>query len=211
MGPLGEEKRRDRVYSEEEIRKLWSGFESEPQPFEGVYKMLFITGQRLGETRQMKWEHIQGKTWVIPKEETKASRTHYVPLSNFALEILEEMKRLNGTSEYVFESTAKRGCPINWLQHSAKRVRDESKVSDFRIHDLRRIAASFMAKSGVSRTVLGKILNHKGLAGDDKVTAIYDRHEYMQEKRVALQNWAHLLRSIISERKVTANIYYIGR
>lgn len=208
--PLGEENRRDRVYSEKEIRDLWGGFETEPQPFEAVYKMLLITGQRLGETRRMKWVHIQGRTWVIPKEETKASRTHYVPLSNFALEILEEMKYLNGDSESVFESTAKRGNPINWLQHSAGRVREESKVSDFRIHDLRRTAASFMAKSGVTRTVLGKILNHKGLAGDDKVTAIYDRHEYMQEKRVALQNWAHLLRSIISERKVNANIYYIG-
>lgn len=56
-----------------------------------------------------------------------------------------------------------------------------------------------MAKLGIERTVLGKILNHKGLAGDGQVTAIYDRHSYMGEKREALNLWSTNLRKILDE------------
>jgi integrase len=208
--PLGEENTRDRVYSEKEIAELWKAFELENTPFQQVFKMLLITGQRLGETRRMKWTDINNDTWIIPEEETKAKRTHYVPLSEFALELLEEMKEINGDSDYVFQSTAKVNEPIGWLQHSAVRVSKASKVTDFRIHDLRRTSASFMAKMGVNRTVLGKVLNHKGLAGDSKVTAVYDRHDYMNEKRVALENWTIHLKGIINGAETKANVYKIG-
>jgi len=206
--PLGEENTRDRVYSEKEIIELWKAFELENTPFQQVFKMLLITGQRLGETRRMKWADINNDTWIIPEEETKAKRTHYVPLSEFALELLEEMKEINSDSDYVFQSPAKVNEPIGWLQHSAVRVSKASKVSDFRIHDLRRTSASFMAKMGVNRTVLGKVLNHKGLAGDSKVTAVYDRHDYMDEKRIAIENWAYQLESILNGKKT--KIYKIA-
>ncbi|OAN61656.1 hypothetical protein A8B79_04310 [Balneola sp. EhC07] len=177
-----------------------------------MLKMLLIIGQRLRETRRMKWDHVKDRVWIIPAKENKANRTHYVPLSSFALSILERMKSINGESDFVFESTAKKGRPINWLQHAAKRVRESSEVSDFRIHDLRRTAASFMAKDGVNRTVLGKILNHKGLAGDSKITSIYDRHDYLVEKKNALENWGYLLYTILGEKQpAKAKIYRIGQ
>jgi hypothetical protein len=68
--------------------------------------------------------------------------------------------------------------------------------------------ASYMAQLGIDRTVLGKTLNHKGLAGDDQVTAIYDRYDYLEEKKIALENWAIQLNGIINGAK--ANVYKIG-
>lgn len=198
--PIGKENSRDRVYTEDEIKKLWTAFEQEIEPFQSVFKMLLINGQRLGETRRMKWNHIKDRVWIIPAEENKANRTHYLPLSSFALSVLERMEKLNGGSEYVFESPVRKGRPINSFGYAAKRVREASGVVDFRIHDLRRTAASYMAKNGVNRTVLGKVLNHKGLAGDNRITSIYDRHDYMAEKRNALENWGYYLRSILDKQ-----------
>ena len=60
---------------------------------------------------------------------------------------------------------------------------------DFRIHDLRRTMATGLAELGISRTVIGKVINHKGISGDNSVTAIYDRYDYLEEKREALETW----------------------
>lgn len=208
--PIGKESSRDRVYTEDEINKLWEAFELEVEPFESLFKMLLITGQRLGETRRMKWEHIKNRVWIIPAKENKASRTHYLPLSSLALSILENMKSINGNSEYVFESPVRTGKPISSPGYPAKRVRESSGVNGFRVHDLRRTAASYMAKDGVNRTILGKILNHKGLAGDNLITSVYDRHDYMVEKRNALENWGYLLHSILDNTPTNAKIFRIG-
>ena len=56
-----------------------------------------------------------------------------------------------------------------------------------------------MAKMGVDRTVLGKILNHKGLAGDSHVTAIYDRYSYAEEKREVLEDWSLFLEKLLDD------------
>lgn len=209
--PIAEEKSRNRVYSEEEIKRLWSAFEIEKYPYNYLFKMLLLTGQRLGETRRMKWKDIKTDTWIIPESETKAKREHHVPLSSYALELLKEIRTIEGSADYVFESPVSKNAPVSWAQKAAGRVGKTSMVSDFRIHDLRRTSASFMAKIGVSRTVLGKVLNHKGLAGDSRVTAIYDRHEYLEEKKLALENWAIHLNGILSGAKQHSKVFRIGR
>lgn len=206
------EVKRERVYSPEELKALWVEIEKQVEPVRSLYKMLLLCGQRSGETRRMKWEDVDFKkgTWTIPKEETKAKRTHIIPLSEQVLELLENMKPLTGKSEYVFESPKLENQPIEWLQKATDRIRRDSGIVDLRVHDLRRSVASYMAELGTDRTVLGKILNHKGLAGDDQVTAIYDRYEYMDEKRNALENWSIHLKGIISGAKSKAKVYKIG-
>ena len=57
--------------------------------------------------------------------------------------------------------------------------------------------ATYLAKLGTDRTVIGKILNHKGLSGYNSVTAIYDRYNYEAEKRNAIQNWENCLMKIM--------------
>ena len=67
------------------------------------------------------------------------------------------------------------------------------------MHDLRRTVTTYLAQLGTNRTVLGKILNHKGLAGDDQVTAIYDRYDYLDEKRDALEKWDSYLMGLVDD------------
>ena len=76
-------------------------------------------------------------------------------------------------------------------------VLDGLKVKDVRPHDFRRTAASLMAGAGVSRLVIAKMLNH----AEKGITAVYDRHSYDAEKRLALDTWARTLQAITTGRK----------
>jgi integrase len=209
--PLGKENSRQRVYSEDEIRIMWDFFEDRQEPTRSLLKVLLITGQRFGETRQMQWDQIVDGVWTIPKEITKAGRIHDVPLPSMALDVIEQLRPLNGHGRFVFASPFVDDQPISWIQYQARQLREaDGGIADFRIHDMRRTAASYMAKLGTDRTVLGKILNHKGLAGDNQVTAVYDRHQYMDEKRRALQKWSSKLHSILHPDEGTAKIYKLN-
>lgn len=193
------ETKRDRYYSKEEIKNLWQFFEEWGEPAGSVLKMLLICGQRKTETMHMRWDKIRGDVWTIPGGLAKNKQPHDVPLSEMAIQILKKMEAISGDSEYVFESPKKENVPINSLSRVRQAIQNDKdvKVPDFTPHDLRRTFATYCAKLGVDRTVLGKILNHKGLSGDSQVTAIYDRHSYLDEKREALNKWSHKLQQII--------------
>ncbi len=198
--PAGKTKR-DRYYNENEIQQLWHFFEQLNQPTQSVFKMLLICGQRKTETMNIRWNDIRGNVWTIPAELAKNGQPHDVPLSDLALQIIEDMQPITGESEYVFNSPKIDSAPMRSLKRANRTIKKHSGVPDFRPHDLRRTVATYMAKLAVDRTVLGKILNHKGLAGDGQVTAIYDRHSYMKEKRQALNRWSNHLQGITSGRK----------
>jgi integrase len=69
-----------------------------------------------------------------------------------------------------------------------------SGVSDWRLHDLRRTCVSGMARLGVPPHVADKVLNHQSgtISG---VAAVYQRHEFLAERKDALERWsAHLAR-----------------
>ena len=208
--PLAKERIRIRVYSDEEIKLIWKAFEKLPEPYCSLFKMLLVCGQRSGETRCMKWDEIDNNIWTIPPEKNKASRLHTIPMPHLAMGIIMKRKKEN-RSNYVFDSPTKKGEPINWLQHRSCEIKTLTGIKDFRLHDLRRTVASNLAKKRVNRTVIGKILNHKGLAGDDQVTAIYDQHDYYEEKKEALQSWSNKLEEILNMNRIGAKIYYLGK
>jgi integrase len=196
--------KRDRYYDKKEIQILWEWFEKMEQPTQQVFKMLLITGQRKTETMKMKWDDIRGDVWTIPAALAKNKKPHDVPLSDMALQIIEQMRPTTGETDYIFCSPQKDNAPLAWLTRARRTIQNHSKVSDFRPHDLRRTVATYMAKLAVDRTVLGKILNHKGLAGDTQVTVIYDRHSYMKEKRQAMNRWSgHLQQILAGETEAT--------
>lgn len=199
------ENKRDRFYSEPELKALWKAFEQEIEPIQSVFKMLLLTAQRKTETMRMKWSHIDGDIWTIPAENAKNKQSHGVPLPSEALDIIEAMRPISGDSEYVFESPRLDDEPIGWIKQAVKRIRKVSEVGDFRIHDLRRTAATYMAKGGTDPMIIGKVLNHKALAQENRITAIYNRHDYMKKKRQALNRWGEKLRKILNdeETKIT--------
>ncbi len=203
----GEETARVRVLTGEEIRAIWAAAEDAAYPFGPFFRLALVTGQRREEVARMQWDHLDLNegTWTLPAAATKAGRTHIVPLVPLAIEIMKALPHkafahghVTKPSRYVFTTAGE--APISGFSKAKKRLdqsiakhRDGSALAAWTVHDLRRTAATEMARLGVSRLVIGKVLNH----ADRSVTGIYDRHLYLPEKRHALEMWAQYLRHLL--------------
>jgi integrase len=222
------ERGRDRVLSDEEIKIIWDTLETE-DPFVGaLFRLRFLTAQRGGEIRRMRWADVdlhRGE-WVIPADDAKNGVAHWVPLNQDAVTALTALKgwqqeRLTtinegrkkkrkaprAFSEWVFPSPRGDDSPFDWEQKITKRIRQKSGV-DFRPHDIRRTVATMLTKCcKVDRFILKRILNHV----DRDVTAIYDRNRYDDQKRLALDTWGRRLKAIVEEQENTATVVSISQ
>jgi integrase len=73
---------------------------------------------------------------------------------------------------------------------------DQGKIDDWILHDLRRTAATCMARLSVPPHVVDKVLNH--VSGSIRgVAAVYNRHAYLDERKAALEAWARHVESIV--------------
>ena len=120
---------------------------------------------------------------VVPGEHAKNGKPHTVHLSpqSRSLEL--------GTS-----------CPLSMVGRCSKAKLDElSGVSNWTLHDLRRTVVSGMARLGVAPHVADKILNHQSgtISG---VAAVYQRHEFMRERKEALEVWGKHVEGLSGSR-----------
>ncbi|MBU4236864.1 MAG: tyrosine-type recombinase/integrase [Proteobacteria bacterium] len=211
------EKARDRVLSNEEIKIFWDALDLDNLTMD-IYrvsklalKMILLTGQRPGEVCGMTWDEIDGNTWTIPATRMKSKDAHSVPLSDMALEIIEQARIYSGDSLFVFASTQKdegatttralsRAVSRHWLEIGLK--------EKFTPHDLRRTLRTRLAEIGIDNVVAERVLAHK-LQG---LLAVYNRYDYDTEKRQALDKWAKKLRQIVGiEEPETGNIIELRR
>jgi integrase len=193
------ENRRDRVLSEDEIKAFWYGLDNASM-FEIsklALKLQLVTAQRKGEVISAEWEEFDFKNgwWVIPAFKAKNGFSHRVPLSKLAIEIVEELKKYSGDSIWLFPSPKDNKHILASAIDRAlrKNIKKFENLKHATPHDLRRTAASYMTSLGISRLVVSKILNHV----ESSVTAIYDRHSYDKEKKVALDKWEEKIKEII--------------
>ena len=201
------EVKRDRVLSNSEIRPIWQAC-GELGAFGRAFKFMLATGQRRSEVGEMTWNEIDraGRLWTIPRERAKADRSHEVPLSDLAMSILDECPKLGdfvfttGGNRPIFAGGARLKTrldrlALDKLKEIANERGDDAPTTfvDWRLHDLRRTCATNLAKLGVDRVVISKILNH----AEGGVTGIYDRHARDPEKRAALERWGKRLREIV--------------
>ncbi|KQS71464.1 hypothetical protein ASG32_28895 [Methylobacterium sp. Leaf361] len=184
------EKSRDRVLSDVELRAILQACDRLNEPFGALIKLLALTAQRRDEVGQMTWREVDlnARLWTIPKERAKNGIAHDVPLSDAAVTVLTGVRRIAGSRGLVFTTTGE--TPVSGFSKIKKRL--DAAVPDappWVLHDLRRTAASGMARLGANVPVIEKVLNHtSGSFGG--VTGIYQRHHFAAEKRAALEAWA---------------------
>jgi integrase len=210
--PGGEERPRQRVLTADEIKAVWSKLDTADmaEPTRLALKLLLVTGQRRGELTFAHWSHfdLEGKLWTIPAELLKTSHArrsepepHAVPLSPLAIELLEKLRALTGEGAYVLPARADKRKDRSYSERVLSRAVRENEnhfgIDRWTPHDLRRTAASFMTKLKVPRLHVEKVLNHS--TGD--IAEVYDRHDYLPEKRAALEKWGEHLQAIIEERE----------
>ncbi len=189
-------KARDRVLNDDEIRLFWDATGYLGWPFGPFYRVLLLTGQRRDEVAGIRWSEIDDDTWTLPSNRTKNGKQHIVHLSPLALHVLHnETVRLSDNADLIFTTNTK--APIAGFS-KAKRKLDElmgDNIESFRIHDLRRTAASGMARLGIEPHVIERILNHtSGVTGG--LISVYQRYEYLDERKQSLNAWAKHLEAL---------------
>ena len=178
------EQSRDRVLARDEITRLIGACRTESFPFGPYTLLLLATAQRRSEVANMRWSEIDWErhVWELPAARSKNGKTYEVPLSPFALAILKDIPRFEG-SDLVFTTTGY--SPISGITKMVLRIQTKSETANWRLHDLRRTAASEMARMRIALQVVEKVLNHVSgtISG---VVAVYNRYGYDPEKRDAL-------------------------
>jgi integrase len=198
---------RSRVLTDEEIKLLWAALALDNKKIDFYHltklalKMILLSGQRPGEVCGMAWKEIDDEgCWNIPAERMKNKEPHRVPLGSIALEVIETAKPYSANSDYVFQSSFKKGFSetVRALSRAINRHFAEMGFEQrFTPHDLRRTLRTKLAELGEPDHIAERVLGHK-LQG---VMAIYNRHSYDTEKKAALQKWEDRLKEIIGSKQ----------
>jgi integrase len=189
------EKARDRVLTDEELAGIIRGARQVAGPYGAIVEVLALTGQRRDEVARMSWDELdlERRVWALPAGRTKNDKPHVVQLSVPARAVISAQPRLG---RLVFSRSGV--TPIGDFSSQKRRLDDLCGVSHWRLHDLRRTMVSGMAGLGVAPHVADKILNHVGgtISG---VAAVYQRHEFLKERRDALERWAAHVEGLLRE------------
>jgi integrase len=193
-----EEKSRDRVLDDRELRKVWNAAGELGHPHAGIVKLLILTGQRRNEIAGLRWSEVdlEERALHLPAARTKNGRPHDVPLSAGALAIIAGLPRLID-AEHVF--TVRRKAIVNF-SHMKERLDAASGVTGWTLHDLRRTVASGLQRLGVRLEVTEAVLNHRS-GSTAGIVGVYQRHDYAAEKRDALARWADCVDAVVSGKK----------
>ncbi len=164
------EQKRDRWVTPEELPKLAEAIDNEQNPVaSAALWMYLLTGARKSELLSARWEDVDLERRELCFRDTKAGRTHYLPLNEPALAVLRSLGRLEG-NPYIFPGH-KQGAHLVNISKPWNRVRKAAGVEDVRLHDLRRTVGSWLAQAGNSLHLIGRVLNHS----NQSTTAVYAR------------------------------------
>lgn len=178
---------RNRVLSDDELRAVFKALED--TPYDNAVRLLFLTACRKREVTEARWEEfdLDRGIWTIPPGRTKEQRAHVVQLSTAAQRLVARLPR---TSEFLFGVP-----PTNWDRWQ-KQMFARSNTSGWHRHDIRRTAATAIARLGYAPPIIESILGHKDLYSP--LATIYQAHRYDVEARAALDALASFYEKLMA-------------
>ena len=192
--PGGKERPRSRALSDEELKAFLQNLDEACrfQRLPHILRVLLLTLQRRSELALAEWREFdfKAKTWTIPDAHAKTGRGHVVPLSDWTVQELQKLKVMADGSRFVLPGSDK-SQPIDpkYITRSVARCLKRFKkhgVGAFTPHDLRRTGRTGLARLGIKVEIAERVLNH----ARERMEATYDVHDYLDEKREALDKWA---------------------
>ncbi len=204
----GEVMGRSRYLAPSEIKAFWAALQAANLGERGIaaFKLMTLTAQREMEVVRMRWSDLDledDHVWTIPGDHSKNRLEHVIPLTPLVIELLRLLRKSRGKGEnYVFPSPSKADAHLtrNFIEDRMVKIRKHLTIEHFTPHDLRRTVTTYLGKLKVPQQIKKKILNHTKRRKND-VTDIYDRFEYLDEKREALTKWEELLLSMVTPKK----------
>lgn len=221
---------RDRVLTNDELVDVWKGAEQIRAPLGAFYRLLILTGQRREEVAGMGWGELDraAAMWTIPASRAKNGKAHLVPLAPIVIDELDRLAlahQIKARADKLDPAawpkagpvlTIRRGVAIGGfsqakalLDAAVTATRDGKALAPWRVHDLRRTLATGLQRLGVRFEVTEAVLNHvSGARGG--IAGIYQRHDWADEKRAALEAWARHVAAVLAPAEDTDNVVPIG-
>ena len=165
------ERSRERFLQSDELPKFFKSLAVDQNAAIRDYVLLsLLTGARRENVLSMRWDEIsfERKEWRIPR--TKNGDPQTIPLMEEVVKVLEERKKNDNGSDYVFPGEGRHG-HLAEPRRGWERILKRAGIKDLRIHDLRRTMGSWQARTGASLVIVGKSLGHKS----PQATAVYSR------------------------------------
>jgi integrase len=180
---------------------FWKVADELGQPFSVLLKLLLLLGQRRAEVAGMRWTELDGDLWTIPAVRVKNKKTHLVPLPQQALDLIATIQPIGETFVFSTNGTT----PVSgWSKLKAKvdskmeelAAKEKAVIPPWTLHDLRRTCASSLQRLGIALPITEKVLNHT--SGSFRgIVSVYQKHEYLAERRAALAAWAGRVGEIV--------------
>lgn len=157
-----------------------------------IIRILILTGQRLGQITNLRGDFIDpvARTISWPATAMKGNRLHTIPYGDMTAKIIEA-RLVEGL---VFAAKGNPEKPFSNFSNAKRRLDNACVLPHWTLHDLRRSVTTQWASLGVAPHVCERLLAHSSgvISG---VTAIYNRHSYMDEMREAIAAYdAHLVK-----------------
>ena len=197
-------KAKTRFLNEHEIKHVWFILDKTTlsQKMRLCLRLLLITGQRITEVLEMKTSDVdmKNKQWIVWKgrdENKKAG--HLVPLTDLAIHYIKEAIAFSSNSEFIFESDTTPGQAIK--ENSVNRALNRKTNTILQIgekwtpHDLRRTVYTHMIILKIPKDTLAYVFNHISEQGR-QVSKVYNQHDFINEKRHALEKWSDYLQDL---------------
>lgn len=200
----------DRTLEDDELRALWRALDKMDGPYPTVYRLLLLSSVRLNEAAQAQRKELKHKDdiWLIPSERMKGrdgdARPHAVPLTPSIKKLFDDLPETTGA--FLFSTTlgakpvsmgSKVKKQLDKLMLEVLRKDDgEAVLRPWTNHDIRRTVRTRLSRLKISEEAREAVLGHArpGIKG------VYDHHDFLEEKRDALEQWAAALKRIAEPR-----------
>lgn len=199
---------RQRFLTVEEIARFWRSVPSvlaNSERVPTILRLCLVTGQRVGEVAGIRRAEVDfvRRTWTLPRERVKNKHDHIVPLSDLAIELLNEALR-ETNSGYAFPHREEnRPISVTVVDRAVRRAEMRFGIPHWTPHDLRRTVATHMLRKennlNISRFDRALVLNHRSTTKATVTDEVYDCNEYLEEKREALEKWGAFLSRLVTQ------------
>ncbi len=176
ISKLKEPRGRVRFLDDDERKCLLDACKVKSQPLYIIVVIALSTGARKGEILTLKWSQINLLRGTIVLHDTKNGERRSLPLQGYALKLVTELGKIRRLdTEYLFPSHSNPSKPLS-IDTIWKQVVKDAKLKNFRFHDLRHTAASYLAMNGATLAEIAEILGHKTLQMVKRYSHLTEQH-----------------------------------
>ncbi len=196
----GTDTKRERALTEQEIRDVWRALDvaNVPASYPALVRMLLLTAARREEVAGMAWREVEDDVWVIPAARHKTGEKtgdKLLPLTPAVLALLGKAKggHVFSATDKPFQAFSRSKGLLDQKITELREADGRGPMPQWQLHDLRRTARTIMSKAGVPWDHAERVVGH-AIPG---IRGVYDKYEYLPEKRDALERLAKLVDEIV--------------